>query len=190
MEKSSWELWWKNEIYLGKFPNHLYLWNVHSVTHAPPGQCSNPWVQNNVTYLSYSFIPCRTWTEGSGLHMYTCTHVYNNFPVNEQIMRVDVIHNLVVRDWKWNRWEIKCWNWPDPVDDCCLNSWNWNWAFYTLADAQDTICHSLDGNMDQVACHIEYQFPGNTHDPICIELEGKNTVCQKFTSDKQWRFQP
>lgn len=160
MVKSSWEL------------------DIHwQLSLRKPGHCYNPWLQNNVTCLSYSFIPCRTWTEGSGLHVHTssCLQQLLREWTNPGSWR----HPSFVRDWKWNRWEIKCRDWPDLVDDCCLNSWNWNWAFYTLADAQDTICHSLDGNMDQVACHIKYQFSGNTHDPLCIELEGKIQFVRK-----------
>ena len=49
--------------------------------------------------------------------------------------------------WKQNRWEMKCWDRPDLVDDCRLNSRDWNWAFYTLAAAQDTICPSVEDEM-------------------------------------------
>ncbi len=135
--------------------------------------------------LSYSFIPCRTWAEGSGLqdtHTHTHTHVAKC--ANHGSRRQP---SFSCQAWKQNRWEMKCWDWPDLADDCRLNSWGWNWAFYTLAAAQDTICPSLEDNMAWVACHVKYQFPGNSHIPLCkVPWVEKCSVHRKITSDQHW----
>lgn len=136
--------------------------------------------------LSYSFIPCRTWAEGSGCrtHTHSCLLQLCSQCANHGSRRQP---SFSCQGWKQNRWEMKCWDWSDLVGDCRLNSWDWNWAFYTLAAAQDTICPSLEDNMAWVTSHVKYQFPGNSYIPLHIEQWVETySVLQKITSDQQW----
>lgn len=110
---------------------------------------------------------CRTHTHSSLLQL--CSQCTNHGSQRQP--------SFSCQKWKQNRWEMKCWDWPDLVDDCSLNSGDWNWAFYTLAAAQDTICPSIEDNMAWVACHVKYQFPRNSKNPTSYRtMRGKNTV--------------
>lgn len=153
----------KKEICLANLLIIYMLENVDSVTHkSQPGQRCNLWLQNDVTCICPASLSpaghkqrgqsCRTHTHSCLLQL--CSQSANHGSRRQP--------SFSCQGWKQNRWEMKCWDWPDLVDDCGLNSWNWNWAFYTLAAAQDAICPCCRGQHGQssIPCQI----------PVCWEL--------------------
>lgn len=156
-KKSSWELWWKKGDMPWQISSSFTSLRKSGLSHthkSQPGQCYNPWLQNDVTCVCPTPLsPAGHEQRGQGCRTHTHTHTHAAKCANHGSRRQP---SFSCQAWKQNRWEMKCWDWPDLVDDCRLNSWGWNWAFYTLAAAQDTICPSLEDNMAWVACHVKY----------------------------------
>lgn len=98
-KESSWELMKGRYALVNLLIIYIFfLKNGLTDTHKlKPGQCYNPWLQNNVTCV------CPILLSPAGLEQrgqaagHTHTHVCYNFAANVQIMGVDVSHHLVVR---------------------------------------------------------------------------------------------
>ena len=142
-KKSPWELWWKK----GDMPQQISK-SFTSLkkkkkkrekwTHTHKSQPGLRMMSHVFVVLFYPLQDMGRGVRAAGhTHTHSCLLQLCSQCANHGSRRQP---SFSCQGWKQNRWEMKCWDWPDLVDDCRLNSWGWNWAFYTLAAAQDTIC--------------------------------------------------